>query len=97
MVHNDLNAFNVLVDDTPQITGHPGFGDMVHTALVNDVAVAASYHVHDAAQPLRSIALFVAAYHRVTPLEVDEVNLLYDLVAARFVASFPRRAWVGGR
>ena len=99
VVHNDLNAYNVLVDlhDSSRIAGILDFGDMVHTALVNDVAVAASYHVHDSERPLDSVAEFVAAYHQVTPLESVEVELLHDLVAARFLTTVAITGWRAAR
>src|SRR5204862_39432 len=40
VVHNDLAPNNVLVDDTLAVTGITDFGDMTHTALVCDLAVA---------------------------------------------------------
>ena len=42
VVHNDLAPTNVLVDDTLAVTGITDFGDMTHTALVCDLAVAAA-------------------------------------------------------
>lgn len=99
VVHNDLNAYNVLVaaDDSSEVTGILDFGDMVHTALVNDIAVAASYHVHDASRPLHPVATFVAAYHAIAPLEAREVELLYDLIAARFVTTVAITGWRAAR
>jgi Ser/Thr protein kinase RdoA (MazF antagonist) len=40
VVHNDLAPTNVLVDDSLAVTGITDFGDMTHTSLVCDVAVA---------------------------------------------------------
>ena len=99
VVHNDLNAYNVLVDprENWRVAGILDFGDMVHTALVNDVAVAASYHVHDSLYPLESVAAFVAAYHEVAPLERTEIELLYDLIAARFVTTVAITGWRAAR
>jgi len=43
-IHNDLNDLNVLVDpaDEAVVTGVIDFGDLVHTALVADVAILAT-------------------------------------------------------
>jgi Ser/Thr protein kinase RdoA (MazF antagonist) len=43
-IHNDLNDLNVLVDpaDEAVVTGVIDFGDLVHTALVGDVAILAA-------------------------------------------------------
>src|SRR5215213_8960823 len=40
VVHNDMGRANVLVDDRGAVTGIIDFGDMTHTALVCDLAVA---------------------------------------------------------
>src|SRR5215212_5443542 len=42
VVHNDLSPLNVLVDEALTVTGITDFGDMTHTALVCDLAVAAA-------------------------------------------------------
>ncbi|BBE71625.1 phosphotransferase [Oharaeibacter diazotrophicus] len=88
VVHNDFNPHNLLVDPAApdRVAGVIDFGDAVATALVADVAVAASYHVGDA-DPVERIAAFAAAYHRVRPLAADELAVLADLVAARLVTT----------
>ena len=42
VVHNDLAPTNVLVDDDLALTGITDFGDLTHTALVCDLAIAAA-------------------------------------------------------
>lgn len=99
VVHNDLNAYNVLVDAThhDEIAGILDFGDMVYTSLINDVAVGASYHVTTGEHALDTAAEFIAAYHAVTPLEPLEVDLLYDLITARFVTTVAITGWRAAR
>ena len=53
LVHNDFNVDNVLVSASPSagadasaVTGIIDFGDMTVTALANDVAIAACYHLY---------------------------------------------------
>lgn len=98
VVHNDLNAFNVLVDadDHDTIVGILDFGDMVHTSLVNDVAVGASYQLNSDA-PWETAAEFISAYHAVAPLEREEIRLLYDLIAARYVVTVAITGWRAAR
>lgn len=88
VVHNDLNPHNVLVDseDATRIAGVLDFGDMVWTALVCDLAVAASYQV-DPLEPLGSLAGFVAGYERVLPLTAAERGLVADLTTVRMVTT----------
>jgi hydroxylysine kinase len=99
VVHNDLNAYNVLVDDHAHdtIAGILDFGDMVYTSLLNDVAVGASYHVSTGERALDTAAEFIAAYHAVVALEPMEVDLLFDLIAARFVTTVVITGWRAAR
>ncbi|MBW3098028.1 phosphotransferase [Pseudohoeflea coraliihabitans] len=94
-IHNDLNPHNVLVhpNDHTRVTGIFDFGDMVHTPLVIDIAVAASYQIGSQDDPLTPVAEFVAAYHEVLPLAADEVALLFDLIAARLLTTVVITNW----
>jgi hydroxylysine kinase len=94
VVHNDFNPHNVLVDpvDPSWVSGVLDFGDMVETALVNDIAVAASYQV-SGAQSLEYAAEFVAAYHSVSPLQPEEIAILFDLIAVRHVTTITITEW----
>lgn len=88
VVHNDLNPHNILVapDNPDRIAGILDFGDMVQTALVCDLAVAASYQV-DAAAPLASLAEFVAAWHADYPLTAVEARLVPLLTQVRWLTT----------
>lgn len=94
VVHNDFNPHNVLVDpaDPSRVTGVLDFGDMVETPLVNDIAVAASYQVAGP-HSLGWAADFIAAYHSVSALLADEVDILYDLIAIRHVTTVTITEW----
>ena len=65
----------------------------MHSPLVIDVAVAAAYQVLDSADPLDTAAELVAGYHAVTPLEAEEFDLLFDLIAARLVTTVVISSW----
>lgn len=88
VVHNDLNPHNLLVDpaDPDRLTGILDFGDMLRTALICDVAVAASYQI-DPARPGESLTAFAAAYHAVLPLTPAERALLPLLTRARMLTT----------
>ncbi|HVG48235.1 MAG TPA: phosphotransferase, partial [Rubellimicrobium sp.] len=89
VVHNDFNHHNVVVrrSDPDRVSGVIDFGDMVRTALAADVAVAASYLATAADDPVADVAEFLAAYHGVSPLRTEEVELMRDLIVARLVTS----------
>jgi 4-aminobutyrate aminotransferase-like enzyme/Ser/Thr protein kinase RdoA (MazF antagonist) len=93
VVHNDLAPTNVLVDDSLAVTGITDFGDMTHTALVCDLAVATADVLSDHADGLELAHEVVAGYDSVTPLEPREVALLADLMAGRYAAAVLITAW----
>lgn len=95
VVHGDLNAENVLADarDHNRVSGIIDFGDMVHTALVNDVAVAAAYQMAPHGDPLAGCLEFIGAYHEVTPLEHSEVEILLNLMQTRLACSLVIWSW----
>ncbi len=85
IVHNDFNPHNILVD-APQAE-HPigliDFGDMVHTPVACDLAVACSYHIGDGPDPLHAICEMVAGFANRLPLEPEEIALLPSLIRLR--------------
>ena len=93
VVHNDLAPTNVLVDDALTVTGITDFGDMTHTALVCDLAVAAADLLGARRDGLEVAAEVVAGYHAVTPLEPGELALVADLMAGRYAAAVLITAW----
>lgn len=95
VIHNDLNVHNIVVSDAqPEcVAGVIDFGDMVQAPLVSDVAVACAYQLAGTGHPLASVAELVAGFHALRPLERLEIDLLYDLIAARMVLTLTITAW----
>jgi 4-aminobutyrate aminotransferase-like enzyme/Ser/Thr protein kinase RdoA (MazF antagonist) len=93
VVHNDLAPTNVLVDDTLAVTGITDFGDMTHTALVCDLAVATADVLSGRDDGLELAHEVLSGYDSVTPLEPQEVGLLADLMAGRYAAAILITAW----
>jgi len=93
VVHNDLAPTNVLVDDTLAVTGVTDFGDMMHTALICDLGVAAADVLSGRHDALELAPEVLSGYAAVTPLEPQEVALLADLMAGRYAASVLITAW----
>ena len=76
-----------------RVSGVIDFGDMVHTQLVNDLAIAAAYHLSASGDPLAASLEIVAGYHSVTPLHSSEIELLFDLMLTRLVTSVTICNW----
>jgi hydroxylysine kinase len=95
VVHNDLNDMNVLVEpaDETVIAGVIDFGDLAHTALIADVAIAAADQIADAASAYHSIRDLVIAYHETTPLLPAELALLNSLIAGRLLMDVVIPSW----
>ena len=85
VIHQDAHADNVLVDPNghSKITGLIDFGDLLYGTLVAEVAVACDSVPHELTDWLTPACDIVAGYDAVLPLEEDEVDLVFDLVAAR--------------
>src|SRR5437867_1252025 len=69
VIHNDMSLDNVLVDDRGRISGITDFGDMTHTALVCDLAVALSDVLDGRPDALEVAGAMIDGYQAVTPLE----------------------------
>jgi Ser/Thr protein kinase RdoA (MazF antagonist) len=95
VIYNDANESNVLVDpsDCEQLVGFIDFGDIVHTALVNDLAVAIASNVFGGERPIAAAAEVVAGYHAVSPLAPEEIRQLFLLWKARLLACVVISAW----
>ena len=86
VIHGDVNDYNVLVD-RGRVSGLLDFGDMVHSAVVCDLAVTLAYAVLRQADPLAAAAWVIRGYHRVNPLTEPEQRALMPLMRARLAVS----------
>lgn len=98
VIHNDFNPSNILVGpdaagSLDRLAGIIDFGDMVHAPLVNEIGVAASYHIGEGVDFLEPVKQFVAGYHAVLPLQDDEIDCLFDLIAGRMTLTAIITAW----
>jgi 4-aminobutyrate aminotransferase-like enzyme len=87
IVHADIHAHNLIVTptDRPEIAGIIDFGDMLHAPLVFDIADTIADFIIDPEKATEVLEAMLPAYHAVTPLETEEIELLYDLILARLV------------
>jgi len=86
VIHNDGNDYNILVEQD-DVKGIIDFGDALHTAFVSEPAIAAAYAALGKKDPLRAASLVLAGYHEAYPLEEEEVDIFFLLVAARLCTS----------
>ena len=95
VVHNDFNPHNLLVDgaQATRATGIIDFGDMVHTPVACDLAVACSYQIADCDAPLERIVQMIQGYSTTLPLEDQELELLPDLMRLRHATTLTIGAW----
>ena len=93
VVHNDLTFSNVLFGDDDRVSGVVDFGDLTHTALVCDLAIAIASAMFGRDDPLEAAESVTRGYAAVTRLEDDEASILADLVAARLAAWVSIAAW----
>ncbi len=90
VIHGDGNDYNILVKRegwrmTPG--GLIDFGDMVHSWIAGEAAIAAAYAMLDKADPLTAAAAVARGFHAAYPLTEPEAELLYDLILLRLTMS----------
>jgi 4-aminobutyrate aminotransferase-like enzyme/Ser/Thr protein kinase RdoA (MazF antagonist) len=93
VLHNDIAPTNLLIDGTGHVSGITDFGDMTHTSLVCDLAVAVADAVIGRPDAVAAVPSILAGYESVIPLEDDEAALLPELVGGRAVAAVVISAW----
>ena len=86
LIHNDANEWNLLIREG-EISGIIDFGDLTHSFLINELAIALTYACYDKEDPLEWAIPLLSSYHTVLPLEELEVQVLYYLIAARLCTS----------
>jgi hydroxylysine kinase len=95
-IHNDFNPGNVLVDPNTRefVVGILDFGDVVHSLRVADLAVALSYQLSPLRHSLQSAGAMAIAFDRAVHLTDDELDVLPDLIAARFAQRILINQWI---
>jgi ethanolamine-phosphate phospho-lyase len=91
IIYNDANEWNVLVNTENQVS-LIDFGDLAYSPLIQELAVAMTYAAYDKRDYLPFCLEILSAYHRVIPLEEQEIHLLYYLIAARLCMSVSNAA-----
>lgn len=88
IIHNDANDYNVLADPkTQRVTGLIDFGDLVHSFVVAELAIAIAYAILDKPSPLAVAVQLVKGYTAEYPLTDVELSALFGLVCLRLCQS----------
>jgi len=91
IIHNDGNDWNVLTHKN-QVTGIIDFGDSVHTQLINELAITITYAIFGKEDPLKWACYIIKGYHQEYPLQQNELEVLYYLIAGRLITSVCKSA-----
>jgi len=86
IIHNDANDWNVLTKNG-EVSGIIDFGDLAHSFLINELAIAIPYVCFEKDNPLEFASLILTSYHAKLPIQEREVKILYYLIAARLITS----------
>ena len=100
VIHGDANDHNLLVQGegaASRIRGLLDFGDLVWTARACEPAIAMTYAMLPAADPLEAGALVLAGYHESLGLSRSEIHLLPHLIEARLSVSVTMSAYRRGQ
>src|SRR5450759_587757 len=91
VIHTDWNDYNILAapgrSADRDVIGVVDFGDMVHSPVVADLAVACAYAMLGKPDPLTAAAAIVRGFHQALPLTESEREVLFDLICARLAIS----------
>jgi 4-aminobutyrate aminotransferase-like enzyme/Ser/Thr protein kinase RdoA (MazF antagonist) len=93
VIHNDLTLDNALFGDDERVTGILDFGDMGHSAVVCDLVVAAEPLVGGRPDHRDALAAVMSGFASVTPLEDEELDVLPEMLLARWATSVAISAW----
>ena len=93
VIHGDLHEQNLILRPDGAVAGIIDFGDMIHAPLLFDLTNCASDLMTDPGRIELVLQHLVAGYHAITPLEEAEVDLIYDLILMRAVATRLISAW----
>jgi hypothetical protein len=88
VIHNDANRENVIVNEGgTRVTSIIDFGDMIHSWLVLEPAIAAAYAMLEQPDPMASAEAVVRGYHLGLALTESEIGLIFDMIGMRLCMS----------
>ena len=90
--YNDANDYNVLCNWNSTTQCFEAYAlidwlDTVYTHRINELAITCAYSIMGLADPLQGAVEITSAYHSVSPLNPEELEVLYAMIAARLMIS----------
>jgi 4-aminobutyrate aminotransferase-like enzyme/Ser/Thr protein kinase RdoA (MazF antagonist) len=93
-IHGDCHARNLLINDGGDAcVGIIDLGDMIHAPLALEIAVTMAEFLTDGLASLDELPELLAGYTNQQPLERADVDILYDLMAARIAVGVLIQVW----
>ena len=95
VIHNDANDNNIIVSSdliNPKVITSIDYGDAVYTQIINDLAVACAYAIMSHNDLLDAALPIVRGYHSTFPLQENELEHVYNVIAMRLVISVTKSA-----
>lgn len=94
-IHNDFSGDNILIDpqSTDRLAGVLDFGDLVHSQLINDVAVGATDYLSAEDPDMQASVAFVSGYVSEVALSEGERSILFDLITSRLYLRIAIAEW----
>jgi 4-aminobutyrate aminotransferase-like enzyme/Ser/Thr protein kinase RdoA (MazF antagonist) len=93
-IHGDCHGRNLIVsDEGDACVGIIDLGDMIHAPLVLEIAVTMGEFLVDGVASLDALSQLLAGYTSLQPLDRAEINVLYDLIAARIAIGVLIQTW----
>ncbi len=95
VIHNDADVMNSLTDPKQPdiITGVLDFGDMIYAPLILEPILAADIPIIHKNNRIEFLSTLIAGYDSILPLEEEEIDLVYDLILARYAIFATIIAW----
>ncbi len=94
--YSDAHEYNLIINSdrqNPQITGVIDFGDVIFSETVNELAIGCAYACMTMPDPLEAAKQVVKGYHSVFPLREEELEILFQMIAARLMITAANAAW----
>lgn len=86
IIQGDANEWNTLAQNGI-VSGLIDFGDIAYSFLINELGIAISYALFGKENLVESACQIIKTYHQQLPLEEEELEVLYYLIAIRAVVS----------